>query len=318
MTTTLHERSGVPGRAGDGRRPEPPDFLSACPATGARRCWTGCGRPSTPTSTRAATSTSTTPARPAGPGAAGRACRADPRRVLRQPALGEPGLGRLDRTDRAGPARGAGALQRAAGGVRGDLHRECHRRVPADRGGLSVRPADPAGPDADNHNSVNGIREFARARGAAHPVHAVRLARAAGRRRHDPPGPGPAPAGPAGRGLAGGALRGGAVGRPGLARPAAAVAGRGGDQGRGGRWPRCPQGPSLAAAGCWPTRRRATSAGCSIRCAGSRRRTSTAMTCCWTRRRTCRRTGWTCRWSSPISCRSAGTRCSATRPASAA
>ena len=31
MTTTLNERSGLPGGAGDGRWPEPPGFLSACP-----------------------------------------------------------------------------------------------------------------------------------------------------------------------------------------------------------------------------------------------------------------------------------------------
>src|SRR5271165_5166916 len=60
----------------------------------------------------------------AGPGAAGRACRAVARRLLREPALGEPGLGRVDRTDRANPARGPGALQRAARGVRGHLHPE--------------------------------------------------------------------------------------------------------------------------------------------------------------------------------------------------
>ena len=87
----------------------------------------------------------------------------------------------------------------------------------------------------DNHNSVNGIREFARARGALTqyvPFCSPELRVDDNAILH---GAGPAPAGPAGRGLAGGALRGGAVGRPGIARPAAAVAGRGGDQGRGGR-----------------------------------------------------------------------------------
>ena len=38
--------------------------------------------------------------------------------------------------------------------------------MPAGRGGLPVRPADPAILTQDNHNSVNGIREFARSRGA--------------------------------------------------------------------------------------------------------------------------------------------------------
>ena len=120
----------------------------------------------------------------------------------------------------------------------------------------------------DNHNSVNGIREFARGRGARHPLRAVRLARPPGGRWRHAPGPDPAQAGPARRGLASGARRCGPLGRSGLARRAAAVAGPGAvreaermvDSPADGAW--------SADAGCSPTRRRAISAECSIPCTG--------------------------------------------------
>ena len=170
----------------------------------------------------------------------------------------------------------------------------------------------------DNHNSVNGIREFARARGAVTqyvPFSSAELRvdddaiqEALARRRPGRLGAawrvarcGAAPW--AGRGRR--ARRQRSLAQDGAVdadRPAAALS--------------AAAGP--AAAGCLPTRRRATSAGSSILWTGSRRRMSMAMTSCWTRQLMCRRTGWTCPWSSPISCRSAGTRCSATRPASAA
>ena len=134
MTTTLHERSGRPGSIGTDRRPEPPGFLSAYPGYRGTALldrlrateysyldagghvyldYTGAGLP-------AQAQLAAHAGRIGG-------------RVLREPALGKPGVGRLDGTGRAGPARGPGALQRAAGGVRGHLHPERHRRVPAHR-----------------------------------------------------------------------------------------------------------------------------------------------------------------------------------------
>ncbi len=63
-------------------------------------------------------------------------------------------------------ARGARLLRRLPGRVRRDLHAERDRRAAARRRGLPVRPGDRFLLTFDNHNSVNGIREFARARGA--------------------------------------------------------------------------------------------------------------------------------------------------------
>ena len=60
----------------------------------------------------------------------------------------------------------ARVLQRVARRVRGDLHPERHRRAAARRRGYPFAPGDRFLLTFDNHNSVNGIREFARARGA--------------------------------------------------------------------------------------------------------------------------------------------------------
>ena len=318
MTRTLPERPGPPGSAEKRpaaraarlpvRLPRLQQHGAAGPAAGDRVLLPRRGRSRLPRLHRRG---------PAGPGAAQRPCRAASRRLLREPALGKPDLRRVDRTDRAGPARGPGALQRAAAGVRGHLHPERHRRVPAGRGGLPVRPADPAGPDAGQSQLGQrhpGVRQVTR---RDHAVRAVLLARAAGGRRRGPPGPGTAQAGPAGRGPAGGALRGGALGRPGIARPAAAVAGRGRGAGRGSargrRSGRLPPPRAARLPGAKQLQRGTASP--ELDRAGPRARLRRAAGRGGVR---AGRTGWTCPWSSPISCRSAGTRCSATRPASAA
>jgi len=51
--------------------------------------------------------------------------------------------------------------------LRGDLHPERQRRVPSGRRSISVRKRSRLVLTSDNHNSVNGIGEFALARGAA-------------------------------------------------------------------------------------------------------------------------------------------------------
>ncbi len=89
------------------------------------------------------------------------------RRRLRQPALRQPDLVGRDRARRAGARGRAALLQRARERVRVHLHAERHGRAAARRRGLSVRAADRFLATFDNHNSVNGIREFARAKGAA-------------------------------------------------------------------------------------------------------------------------------------------------------
>ena len=106
------------------------------------------------------------------------------RRRLRQPALGQPDVVGLDRARGAGARGRAALLQCARERVRVHLHAERHRRAPARRRGVPVRAGGPVPGDVDNHNSVNGIREFARAKGARDGVRAARGARPArGRRR---------------------------------------------------------------------------------------------------------------------------------------
>ena len=115
MNRTLPERPGVPGSAENDRGPEPPGFLSAYPGYRSTALldrlrateysyldagghvyldYTGAGLPAA--------------------SAADRSCRAAAWRVLREPALGKPGLRRVDGTDRAGAARGPRALPRGA------------------------------------------------------------------------------------------------------------------------------------------------------------------------------------------------------------
>ena len=90
------------------------------------------------------------------------------RRLLRQSALGQPGFDRVHPADRPGPGGDAAVLQRfpadeyaviftqnATGACR--LVGEAYQFRPWSRLVLT----------ADNHNSVNGLREFARARHAA-------------------------------------------------------------------------------------------------------------------------------------------------------
>ena len=234
MTTTLHERSGLPGGAGNGRWPEPPGFLSAYS-----------GYRST--------------------------ALLDRLRATEYSYLDAAGHVYLDYAGAGLPAQTqlAAHAERIRGGVFGNPHSEnpasaastelverarlavlAHFNAPPEEYVAIFTPnatgacrlvgeTYPFGPRTrlvltqDNHNSVNGIREFARSRGAVTQYvpfsspelrvddDAIRQALAL-----------PA-AGPAGRGLAGGALRRGALGRPGIARPAAAAAGRGGGQGRG-------------------------------------------------------------------------------------
>ena len=233
MTRTLEKRSGQPGSAGNGRLPEPAGFLSAYPGY----------RGTALLDRLRATEYSYLDAAGhvyldyAGAGLPAQAQLAAHAERLRGGVFGNPhsenpaSAASTELVERA--RRAVLAHFNAPPGVRRHLHPERHRRVPAGRGDLPVRPADPTGPDAGQSQLGQrhpGVRRLAR---RGHPVRAVQLARAAGGRRRDPPGTGPAPAGPAGRGLAGGALRRGALGRPGMARPAAAAAGRGGGQGRG-------------------------------------------------------------------------------------
>ena len=116
MTTTLPERSGLSRSAGNGRPPEPDGFLSAYPGY----------RNTALLDELRATQYSYLDAGghvyldyagtglPARTQLAAHAERAGGRRVLREPAFGKPGRRRVHRTDRANPARGPGALQRAA------------------------------------------------------------------------------------------------------------------------------------------------------------------------------------------------------------
>ena len=68
-----------------------------------------------------------------GPGPAQRARGASARAVLRKPALRESDLHRIDGAYRAGAACGPRLFPGAGGRVRGDLHPERQRRVPARR-----------------------------------------------------------------------------------------------------------------------------------------------------------------------------------------
>ena len=123
---------------------------------------------SSPASTRAGTSTSTTPAPASTPTrsspSTSSSCAA---RVFGNPHSDEPDLGGDDRARRARPRSGARVLPRLAGRVRRDLHAERHGRA-ARSSARRIRsgPGDRFLLTFDNHNSVNGIREFARARGA--------------------------------------------------------------------------------------------------------------------------------------------------------
>ena len=90
----------------------------------------------------------------------------DRRGLLRQPALGEPDLERVYAARRAGQGGRSPALQR---------HRDDYAVIFTPNATGACRLVGEAYPfrrgsrlvlTADNHNSVNGIREFARARGA--------------------------------------------------------------------------------------------------------------------------------------------------------
>ena len=99
--------------------------------------------------------------------AAERAPRAAASGRLRQSALGQPDLGGDDRAGRAGP-RGR---PRASSAPRPTSTSRSSPRTRPARCGSSARPTRSGAGDRfllsfDNHNSVNGIREFARARGA--------------------------------------------------------------------------------------------------------------------------------------------------------
>ena len=119
-------------------------------------------------STSAATSTSTTPAAACTPtsqveehlSCCARPCSATRTRSTRRRAASTALV------ERRAPAvlRFFGADAR---GVPVHLHRERQRRAAARRRGVSVRPGGRFLATVDNHNSVNGIREFARGEGAA-------------------------------------------------------------------------------------------------------------------------------------------------------
>jgi len=168
MTTTLNERSGGPGRAEAERRPEPADFLSACPD------YRGTAM-------------------------------LDLLRATEYSYLDEGGHIYLDYAGAGLPARAqlAAHTERIQGGCFGNPHSEnpasaastelieaaraavlAHFNAPPEEYAaiftanatgacLLIGEAYPFGPrtplvlTADNHNSVNGLREFARARGAA-------------------------------------------------------------------------------------------------------------------------------------------------------
>jgi selenocysteine lyase/cysteine desulfurase len=166
MTTILYERSGVPGSVENGGRPEPPGFLSAYPGY--------------------------------------RSTVLDRLRATEYSYLDAGGHVYLDYTGAGLPARAqlAGHAERIGGGCFGNPHSAnpasvastelierarlavlAYFRAPAEEYAVIFTPnatgacrlvgeAYPFGPRAelvltqDNHNSVNGIREFARARGA--------------------------------------------------------------------------------------------------------------------------------------------------------
>ena len=119
----------------------------------------------------------------------------------------------------------------------------------------------------DNHNSVNGIREFARARGAV--TRYVPFCSPELRIDDDAIGQTLARRGPGPLGAAGRVARGGVAPWAGRGRRARRQRPPDPDEGPGaaGRPTRCPWRPPAAGA-CSATRRRATSAACSIRCAG--------------------------------------------------
>ena len=115
--------------------------------------------------------------------AAGRAHAAAARERVRQPSFNQPNLGCEHRARWSAPGARARVLQRLPRGVRRDLHAQRHRRT-----SKLVGEAYPfcAGDrfllTFDNHNSVNGIREFARAQGRGDDLRAERRARSARRR----------------------------------------------------------------------------------------------------------------------------------------
>ena len=91
-----------------------------------------------------------------------------PRRRLRQPALDQPERQLHDGARRAARARHPAVPARLARRVRRRVHGQRQRGAAPGRRGLPVRArASRLLLTADNHNSVNGIREFARARGRA-------------------------------------------------------------------------------------------------------------------------------------------------------
>jgi hypothetical protein len=114
--------------------------------------------------------------------------RADHRRIIRQPALREPGLQRLGTPARRGPPCGPAALQRRPRRVRRDLHPQRDGRPAPGRRGLSVharqQTGDVAGQPQLGERAARvragpGSRDGVRAGGRARP--ADRRAATAGR-----------------------------------------------------------------------------------------------------------------------------------------
>ena len=149
MTRTVQERSGLPGNAENGWPPEPPGFLSAYPGyrSTALLDWL---RATEFSYLDAGGHVYLDYVRRGPAGQARLAAHAErmPGRWLGNPHSDNPASAASTEASRAWPARGPRALQRAARGVRGHLHPERHRRVPVVPERPTVRPADPADPDA--------------------------------------------------------------------------------------------------------------------------------------------------------------------------
>ena len=269
MTRTLSERPGLPGSAGNGRPPEPAGFLSAYPGY----------RSTALLDELRATEYSYLDAGGhvyldyAGAGLPAQAQLAAHAERMRGRCFGNP------HSENPASAASTELIERARLAVL------AHFNAPPEEYAAIFTPnatgacrlvgeAYPFGPRTrlvltqDNHNSVNGIREFAGSRGAITqyvPFSSPELRVDDDAIRQALAQPGPGPLGAAWR-----VARCGVApwaGRGWRARRQRSLA-QEGYRTRIGRRPRCPQRPPPAAAGCWPTRRRATSAGCSIPCAG--------------------------------------------------
>ena len=182
MSRTLDERYGLPGRAADDRRAEPSGFVSAYPGY----------RGTALLDRLRATEYSYLDAGGhvyldcAGAGLPAQAQLAAHAKRMRGSCFGNP------HSENPASAASTELVERARLAVLAHfravpqetrpLHPERHRRVPAGRGGLPVRPADPAGPDAGQSQlgqRHQGVRQVPRRH---YPVRAVQLAGPAGRR----------------------------------------------------------------------------------------------------------------------------------------